>query len=256
MYKSARILGQEVGLNSQEMNQLMYNQGFLEGVPGDYEITEKCLRYSKQKDFHRGAGGYPSYNRAWTEKIYDDSILNVLDLSTEEKSKARNQVKLRRMEHLRIRKEQQAEADRRFLEASNNIVSSSKEKFELPKGVKVALITGAVIAVGYGIYRIPTVNKWIKSKVIPFFKKDNKLYKNMICPKCGKNLILSSNEWSCTKCNFKIEDARIKDGEVFCFCAECNNLLNEQNNYTATNGVWTCTKCGCNNEVPININND
>jgi hypothetical protein len=257
MYKSARILGYENGLTAQEMNQLMYNQGFLKGEPCNYELTEKAYKYAKQMEYHRGTGGYPSYNRTWIEKTYDDSIINELDLSIEEIIKAKDQVKLRRIEQLKIRMEQRAEADRKFLEANNKIIENqSQNKFELPVGVKAVLISGAIIAIGYGIYKIPAVNNWIHNKFVPFFKKGDKLYKNMICPKCGKNLLLKDDTWQCSECDFKISDKRIKNGEIFCCCADCDTLLNEQESYSASDGIWTCSKCGCVNEVPQDINNN
>jgi hypothetical protein len=39
MQVSARILGQDYGLNAQEMNRVLVKEGFLTGQPGDYSLT-------------------------------------------------------------------------------------------------------------------------------------------------------------------------------------------------------------------------
>lgn len=74
MVKSARILGKDYGLTAQEMNQLLKDQGFLDGNPGEYFVTEKGAPFAKEIDFHRGSGGYAQYNRYWTERTWDESI--------------------------------------------------------------------------------------------------------------------------------------------------------------------------------------
>lgn len=63
MGKSARILGEELGLTAQEMNQLLKDQDLLEGDPDAYAVTEKGIKFAKETDFHRGPGGYSCYNR-------------------------------------------------------------------------------------------------------------------------------------------------------------------------------------------------
>lgn len=41
MRKSARYLGRDVGLNAEEVNVWLKEEGYLEGEPGDYRVTEK-----------------------------------------------------------------------------------------------------------------------------------------------------------------------------------------------------------------------
>jgi len=43
MQVSARILGQDYGLTAEEMNRVLVKQGFLQGIPGDYSVTQKVL---------------------------------------------------------------------------------------------------------------------------------------------------------------------------------------------------------------------
>lgn len=93
MQVSARILGQEYGLTSAEMNRVLVINEYLEGEPGNYYPTEKAEEFVKEKYEHRGCGGYPSYNRYWTTRTFDDSIKDSLIVTDEIKNQAREEVK-------------------------------------------------------------------------------------------------------------------------------------------------------------------
>lgn len=93
MQKSARLLGMDLGITAQAMNQLLLLQGFLTGEPGNYECTEKAKPYVKEKFFSRGTGGYAIYNPCWSTRSYDDSILDVIDTSDEMIAKAQEATK-------------------------------------------------------------------------------------------------------------------------------------------------------------------
>lgn len=41
MRKSARYLGRDVGLNAEEVNVWLKEEGYLEGEPGDYRVTRR-----------------------------------------------------------------------------------------------------------------------------------------------------------------------------------------------------------------------
>ena len=47
MGKSARVLGWEFGRNAREMNALLKQQGYLDGEPGAYGLTEKGKQYGR-----------------------------------------------------------------------------------------------------------------------------------------------------------------------------------------------------------------
>ena len=83
MQMSASVLGKEFGLTGQEMNRVFVKYGFLEGEPGNYTPTEKAKEFLVERDNHRGNGGYSWYNRNWTTRTFDDSILNVIDIDDE-----------------------------------------------------------------------------------------------------------------------------------------------------------------------------
>jgi hypothetical protein len=92
MRKSARILGQEFGLSAQEMNFILREEGFLDGVAGNYTVTEKGKKYAEEQDYHRGTGGYSHYNRYWTTRTWDDGIADELDITQERIRKTRQAV--------------------------------------------------------------------------------------------------------------------------------------------------------------------
>ena len=79
---SARTLGQQYGLTAAEMNRVLVKKGILAGNPGDYYLTELGDLYGATKHFHRGCGGSAQYNRYWSERTYDESIKNVLNITS------------------------------------------------------------------------------------------------------------------------------------------------------------------------------
>lgn len=80
---SARTLGQQYGLTAAEMNRVLVKKGILAGSSGDYYLTELGNLYGATKNFHRGCGGSAQYNRYWSERTYDESIKNVLNITDE-----------------------------------------------------------------------------------------------------------------------------------------------------------------------------
>lgn len=187
MGKSARILGEDIGLNSQEMNQLLKDQGFLEGAPGAYVVTQKGAQFAKETDFHRGPGGYSWYNRDWTQRTWDESIKDVLDTSPASCQTARDAVaETRRLKWDAIKAER-AEADAAFhasctdlfpIENSESAISDSADSDNDLSGLAVAGIVAGGIAIiagiGYGIYKsTPHVKKWWNEKIAPRFRQKN-----------------------------------------------------------------------------------
>ena len=78
MGKSARLLGMEFGKTAREMNELLKQHGYLEGSPGAYGLSEKGKQFGQEEDHHRGVGGYDHYNRYWTTRTWDESVLDGL----------------------------------------------------------------------------------------------------------------------------------------------------------------------------------
>lgn len=115
MQVSARILGQDYGLNAQEMNRVLVKEGFLTGQPGDYSLTEKAMNFAKEQDFHRGTGGYSWYNRYWTTRTFDDSIKKLLNVTPELRKKFVVRQQQEQAARYAAQAEARAQADAEFL---------------------------------------------------------------------------------------------------------------------------------------------
>ncbi|MFG3047287.1 hypothetical protein ACGFZR_20445 [Streptomyces sp. NPDC048241] len=76
--KSATILGREMGRTGQQMNELLYMYGYLDGRPGAYFLTPKGEQFGTEKDHDRGNPGSLSYYRQWTTITWNDETLPAL----------------------------------------------------------------------------------------------------------------------------------------------------------------------------------
>lgn len=172
MQVSARILGQYYGLTAEEMNRVLVKHNFLQGIPGNYSVTQKALQYASEKDFHRGTGGYARYNQYWTTRTFDDSIKNVLDVSPELICEVRNEVAADRAARSAAQAIARAQADADFLErqAAKKATQEAAERAALEteeliakwkKAGIITLVVGGVIILGYGIYKVsPKMKQW------------------------------------------------------------------------------------------------
>ena len=175
MRMSARILGQHIGLRAEEMNQLLKDQGFLSGVPGDYFITEKAAPYANY-----------TYHDNYTGITYDDSIFDKLDISEECLHAARDAVSQRHRELRDNIMAERATMEEAFHAAHPDLLPNEHAEKELSipinseKGLSGLAVTGIVVggiivigAISYGIYKAaPHIKKWWKEKVTPVFKKE------------------------------------------------------------------------------------
>jgi len=87
MTLSAKRLGEKIGLNSQQMNVLLKEEGYQNGEPGAYAITEKGKPYVVEKGWDNGYGGYAA--RSYNYNEWDESILDTMDISPERLSQIR-----------------------------------------------------------------------------------------------------------------------------------------------------------------------
>jgi hypothetical protein len=160
MRKSARILGYDFGLNAQEMNALLKQEGFLDGEPGAYSVTEKGEPYADEQFHSRGTGGSIQYNPTWTTTTWDDSITNELDVTDDKKQQIRQQVADAR----RAAREPDVEEE---IEPQPDDSSKGREFDARP-----LLVVGGVIAAGFGIYKAaPHFKRFMNEKVVSRFKK-------------------------------------------------------------------------------------
>ena len=169
MRKSARLLGKEYGLNAQEMNYILKNQGLLDGEPGDYWPTEKGAAYAFEKYEKRGTGGYKQYNPEWTTRSWDESVLDILDMSPEAVAEARQGLadyrKPMRDATLATPKDSICVQPAGM---GDNITPDMLDKVNWSNVAKGA---GAAIVVAAGTYAIykaaPYVKKWWQNKAYP-----------------------------------------------------------------------------------------
>lgn len=164
MQVSARVLGKDYGLTAEEMNRILVKQGFLQGVPGDYSVTQKGLQYAVEKNFHRGTGGYSRYNCYWTTRTFDDSIKEALDVSADLIDEVRSEIAVERAARYAAQATVRAQANAIFLskQAAEKAAHETAERIALEEeeliaklktAGKTSLIVGGVIIIGYGIYK-------------------------------------------------------------------------------------------------------
>ena len=167
MGKSARVLGSDLHLTAEEMNELFKLNGFLAGEPGDYQVTETGEPYATERYEHRGPGGYAFYNRDWTVLTWDDSVLDAMDTSPEIIQEARENVSERRRARYTADAEEAEEDSLIDEEVEGNDYESFDyvDPADVVKGVAiVGVIVGAIIAA-------PHIKKFYTEKVKPACKR-------------------------------------------------------------------------------------
>ena len=114
MSLSARRLGREFGLTAEEMNYLLKEEGFLDGSPGDYYLTEKGRKYAIEKYDGNGYGGYAARSWSWLE--WDESIIKKLRVTDDRKREIREKTSEQRR---RRREEQKARSEEYWRNVNN-----------------------------------------------------------------------------------------------------------------------------------------
>lgn len=175
---SATQLGRRYGLSGEETNQLLFNKGILSGTPGDYHLTDLGRKYGTSRSHHRGPGGYSQYNKYWVTRLFNESILEDLDINEEAIKLAKEQVSIRRMERLTLQAAERARANKEFLEkeAAKQVAEFAEQKKlqdtvqlmeNLKKVGKIGVVIAGVSLVSYGVYKAVkyTMNLKDKAKV-------------------------------------------------------------------------------------------
>lgn len=176
MNLSATQLGRRYGLSGEETNQLLFNKGILSGTPGDYDLTELGKKYATSRSHHRGPGGYSQYNKYWVTRLYNESILEDLDINEEAIKLAKEQVSIRRMERLTtLQATERARANKEFLakEAAKQVAEFTEQKKlqdtvqlmeKLKKVGKIGVVIAGVSLASYGVYKAVTYTLNLKDK--------------------------------------------------------------------------------------------
>lgn len=172
MKKSATLLGKEVGLNGQEMNRALVHCGYLEGEPGNYHPTEKAEPFVSVKEYHRGCGGSPWYNREWDQTSFDEAILNEMNITDELKKIVKEEVS----ENLRKKREKREAYSEQYYalldEESNEdsyedgigtFLSDSLDTVINNWNTKCTIVTAAIAVGVVALYKAePHIKKWWK----------------------------------------------------------------------------------------------
>lgn len=150
MFLSATQIGKLFGLNGQEMNMALKILGYLDGEPGNYALTEKALQYGRESDFHRGTGGSSWYNRYWTQRSYDESIVEQLreEMTPEVIRAAVAQVKEHRAAQIAARAAEQAAYEAELLRKQQEEAAATAEALRRQQNFKKGVvITGIGVTV-------------------------------------------------------------------------------------------------------------
>lgn len=166
MRKSARVLGQEYGLTAQEMNFVLKEEGFLDGDPGNYAVTEKGEKYAEEQYHSRGTGGYSWYNRAWTTRTWDDGITDELDITEDRKKEIRQAISIAKQ------KINESEDEGIVIERDSRS-NENADTTDADNDALVVAVSALLVAVSaYEIYKAtPYIKRWWTDKAVPNLKK-------------------------------------------------------------------------------------
>lgn len=169
MRKSAKYLGKDVGLSPQAMNVWLKREGFIEGEPGNYRVTDKGFPYARQTHWDAGDShnaGYPVVS--WPEEILDE----LGPLTPELRDSLNDEVDEHNARKRREAEERRRELDQRYEESNKRIDSPSEENGDASydsDNAAVEIVTaalGAALAVGLG-WAAPRAKKLWQEKVQP-----------------------------------------------------------------------------------------
>lgn len=184
MVRSTAGLGRELGLNSQEMNILLRDEGYLEGEPGDWKLTDKGRACAGQQHWDVSSPMHAGY----VTTRWDDEVLeNIGPVSPERKQEIRGEIAARRAEQRRQREELQAECE---IEAEDGPDSpgyavADEEDIDIDGktvGIAIAVIAGGILLAKGAKRAKPRVEEWwvesalpkltvVKERVVAKFKK-------------------------------------------------------------------------------------
>lgn len=68
--KSARLIGESLGISSRQVNLLLLEAGLLDGEPGNWDLTATGEKYGRWKETSNGYGAY---------LVWDEDVIDILD---------------------------------------------------------------------------------------------------------------------------------------------------------------------------------
>lgn len=160
--KSAQVLGHKLGLTAEEVNFALKEAGLLSGNPGAYGVTELGAKFAAEQHHHRCTGGYAHYNRHWETRTWDESVVDLLDLTADRMNQIRKSV---------------ADARRAVRAARNGAAvaaAPASTAITTRGGASVSLVKrdharlAAAAAAAYGIYKaVPFVQRFWVQRAAP-----------------------------------------------------------------------------------------
>lgn len=175
MRKSVRYLGRDVGLNAEEVNVWLKEEGYLEGEPGDYRVTEKGLPYATQRHWEIGSPNHAGYvSTSWKEEILNE----IGPLSPERRRELSDSVAANRAEKKRQREEWEASLAANGDDSLDDGQRDGNDASD-SNGGKVAAAAITVIAVSFLAVKgaqaaKPHVEKWWRETARPKIVKTKK----------------------------------------------------------------------------------
>lgn len=175
MRKSARYLGRDVGLNAEEVNVWLMEEGYLEGEPGDYRVTEKGRPYATQRHWETGSPNHAGYvSTSWKEEILNE----IGPLSPERRRELSDSVAANRAEKKRQREEWEASLAGNGDDSLDDGQRDGNDASD-SNGGKVAAAAITVIAVSFLAVKgaqaaKPHVEKWWRETARPKIVKTKK----------------------------------------------------------------------------------
>ena len=165
MGKSARVLGKGFGLTANEMNFVLKEEGYLDGEPGNYTVTEKGKKYAVEQDYHRGTGGYAQYNAHWTTRVWDDEIADEFDITDDRKEEIRQAI------HIAKQKTEESDNEDIFVNYSDYDNKNLNIEEADDDALVIAVIAILTAVSAYGIYKaVPYIKRWWMDKAVPNLK--------------------------------------------------------------------------------------
>ena len=159
MGRSTAGLGRDLGLNSQEMNILLRDKGYLEGEPGDWKLTDKGREHAEQQHWDVPSSGHAGYvTTRWDDSVRED----IGEVSPECKQRIDDEISARRAEQRRQRQERQAELE----SGSADVTDESIYGHDDDEGAEIdGKAAGIIIAAIAGGYLLVRGAKWAKPRV-------------------------------------------------------------------------------------------
>lgn len=150
-------------MTAQEMNFILKEEGFLDGEPGNYTVTEKGKEYADEQHHSRGTGGYAQYNRAWSTTTWNDEIADELKITDDRKREIRQAIS--------DAKRRAGESDNVGADAADESDGSDGDESHdsNSNGTLVAAVAALLLATSaYGAYRaVPYVKRFLNDKALP-----------------------------------------------------------------------------------------